>query len=67
MSEYRSLYGTASIRVQTDSHLYDVAFWCNEKGVSSRQQLTLKHVGDEWHLAQQEETVVQPRSDENAF
>ena len=32
MSEYRSLYGTASIRVQTDSHLYDVAFWCNEKG-----------------------------------
>ncbi|WP_275896903.1 BcsE family c-di-GMP-binding protein, partial [Klebsiella pneumoniae] len=48
----------------TDSHLYDVAFWCNEKGVSSRQQLTLKHVGDEWHLAQQEETVVQPRSDE---
>ncbi|WP_165731072.1 cellulose biosynthesis c-di-GMP-binding protein BcsE [Enterobacter hormaechei] len=64
MSEYRSLYGLASIRVQTDSHLYDVAFWCNEKGVSSRQQLTLKHVGDEWHLAQQEETVVQPRSDE---
>lgn len=32
MSEYRSLYGLASIRVQTDSHLYDVAFWCNEKG-----------------------------------
>lgn len=45
MSEYRSLYGLASIRVQTDSHLYDVAFWCNEKGVSSRQQLTLKMSG----------------------
>ncbi|WP_263312652.1 BcsE family c-di-GMP-binding protein, partial [Enterobacter hormaechei] len=31
---------------------------------SARQQLTLKHIEGEWHLAQQEETVVQPRSDE---
>lgn len=64
MSEYRSLYGLASIRDQGDSYLYDIAFWCNEKGVSARQQLTLKHIEGEWHLTQQEETVVQPRSDE---
>ena len=44
--------------------LPDIAFWCNEKGVSARQQLTLKHIEGKWHLAQQEETVVQPRSDE---
>ncbi|HDR2737461.1 TPA: cellulose biosynthesis protein BcsE [Enterobacter ludwigii] len=64
MGEYRSLFGLASLRNQADSYLYDIAFWCNEKGVSARQQLTLKHIEGEWHLAQQEETVVQPRSDE---
>ena len=64
MGEYRSLFGLASLRYQTDIHLYDIAFWCNEKGVSARQQLTLSHEGNEWHLRQQEEAVVQPRSDE---
>ncbi|QLR45174.1 cellulose biosynthesis protein BcsE [Enterobacter sp. RHBSTW-00994] len=64
MGEYRSLFGLASIRYETDSYLYDIAFWCNEKGVSARQQLDLKNIEGEWHLAQQEETVVQPRSDE---
>lgn len=64
MGEYRSLFGLASIRDQTDSFLYDIAFWCNEKGVSARQQLTLKLIEGNWHVAQQEETVVQPRSDE---
>ena len=64
MAEYRSLFGLASVRDQAGSYLYDIAFWCNEKGVSARQQLTLKHIEGEWHLAQQEETVVQPRSDE---
>ncbi|HDR2794714.1 MULTISPECIES: cellulose biosynthesis c-di-GMP-binding protein BcsE [Enterobacter] len=64
MGEYRSLFGLASIRDQTDSFLYDIAFWCNEKGVSARQQLALKLIEGNWHVAQQEETVVQPRSDE---
>ncbi|WP_368544117.1 cellulose biosynthesis c-di-GMP-binding protein BcsE [Enterobacter soli] len=64
MTEYRSLFGLASIHDQTDSYLYDIAFWFNEKGVSARQQLTLKHIDGEWHLAQQEEAVVQPRNDE---
>jgi hypothetical protein len=44
MGEYRSLFGLASIRDQAGSYLYDIAFWCNEKGVSARQQLTLKHI-----------------------
>ncbi|MCI1896927.1 MAG: cellulose biosynthesis protein BcsE [Enterobacter sp.] len=64
MSEYRSLFGLASLRHQADSHLYDIAFWCNEKGVSARQQLSLNHIDGEWHLAQQEKAVVQPRNDE---
>ncbi len=64
MSEYRSLLGLASLRYQSDSHLYDVAWWCNEKGVSARQQLIVENHDDIWQLAQQEETSVQPRSDE---
>jgi len=64
MSEYRSLLGLASLRVQSDTHLYDVAWWCNEKGVSAHQQLILEHHDGVWQLAQQEETTVQPRSDE---
>lgn len=64
MAQYRSLFGLASIRDQTDSYLYDIAFWCNEKGVSARQQLTLKQIDGQWHLSRQETAVVQPRSDE---
>jgi cellulose biosynthesis protein BcsE len=64
MAEYRSLFGLASLRDQTDGYLYDIAFWCNEKGVSARQQLNLKQLDGQWHLARLEETVVQPRSDE---
>lgn len=64
MSEYRSLFGLASLRYQSDIHLYDVAWWCNEKGISARQQLQLNHHDGQWQLAQQEEASVQPRSDE---
>jgi len=64
MSEYRSLFGLASLRYQNGMHLYDVAWWCNEKGISARQQLILHHHDDRWQLAKQEETAVQPRSDE---
>ncbi|MDI8799874.1 BcsE family c-di-GMP-binding protein, partial [Salmonella enterica subsp. enterica serovar Montevideo] len=39
--EYRSLFGLASLRFQGDQHLFDIAFWCNVKGVSARQQLLL--------------------------
>ncbi len=31
MGEYRSLFGLASLRFQGDQHLFDIAFWCNEK------------------------------------
>ncbi|WP_039057858.1 cellulose biosynthesis c-di-GMP-binding protein BcsE [Enterobacter sp. Bisph1] len=64
MSEYRSLFGLASLRFRNEMHLYDVAWWCNEKGISARQQLVLHHEDGRWQLAQQEETSVQPRSDE---
>ncbi|AVE57810.1 MULTISPECIES: cellulose biosynthesis c-di-GMP-binding protein BcsE [Citrobacter] len=64
MGEYRSLFGLASLRFQGDQHLFDIAFWCSEKGVSARQQLTLRHKDAHWELAHKEEANIQPRSDE---
>ena len=67
MEEYRSLYGLASLRFLGDQHLLDIAYWCNEKGVSARQQLTVEHKNGKWELAQQEEAAIQPRSDEKTI
>lgn len=64
MGEYRSLFGLASLRTQADIHLYDVAFWFNEKGVSARQQLIVEQNNGSWKIAQQEQASVHPRSDE---
>lgn len=64
MSKYRTLFGLASLRYQSDIPLYDVAWWCNDKGISARQQLKLHMQDGLWQLAEQEETSVQPRSDE---
>ncbi|WP_146050947.1 cellulose biosynthesis c-di-GMP-binding protein BcsE [Citrobacter amalonaticus] len=64
MEEHRSLFGLASLRFQGDLHLFDVAYWCNEKGVSARQQLTVRHHEGQWALVQQKEAELQPRNDE---
>lgn len=67
MNEFRSLFGLASLRYENDTHLFDVAFWCNEKGVSARQQLILEYKEKGWQLAPREETSIQPRSDEKTI
>lgn len=64
LGQHRALSGLASLRYQLDSHLFDIAFWANEKGVSARQQLDVKYREQQWLLAEKEEAVVQPRSDE---
>lgn len=64
LGQHRALSGLASLRYQLDSHLFDIAFWANEKGVSARQQLLVKYSDKHWQLAEKEEPVVQPRSDE---
>ncbi len=64
LEEYRSLFGLASLRFQGDQHLQDIAFWCNEKGVSARQQLSVQQQNGIWTLVQSEEAEIQPRSDE---
>lgn len=64
IGKYRSLFGLASLRYTSGTHLYDVAWWCNDRGVSAQQQLILEHHDGHWQLANQEEASVQPRSDE---
>ncbi|MCT4715718.1 cellulose biosynthesis protein BcsE [Enterobacteriaceae bacterium H18W14] len=64
VSEHRILNGLASLRYQGDIHHYDIAFWCNEKGVSARQQLDVRWTNNGWQRVETTETVVQPRSDE---
>lgn len=64
LSEYGALAGLASLRYQGDSQLFDIAFWANEKGVSSHQQLLIKQNINGWELAQEDLVNVQPRTDE---
>lgn len=64
---YRSLSGLASIRYQGDRHLFDIAWWGSDKGISAQQQLMVQHDDAGWRLAQDAETSVQPRSDEKAI
>lgn len=64
LEEYRSLFGLASLRFQGGQHLLDIAFWCNEKGVSARQQLSVQQQNGCWTLVQHQEAEIQPRSDE---
>lgn len=59
-----AITGLASIRYQGDSHLFDIAWWGSEKGISAQQQLVILHDDEGWRLAQSEEAAVQPRSDE---
>lgn len=44
--------------------MLDIAFWCNEKGVSARQQLSVQQQNGCWTLVQHREAEIQPRSDE---
>lgn len=67
LEEYRSLFGLASLRFQGDQHLLDIAFWCNEKGVSARQQLSVQQQNGIWTLVQSEEAEINHAATKNAF
>ncbi|WP_259272562.1 BcsE family c-di-GMP-binding protein, partial [Klebsiella pneumoniae] len=48
-------------------HLFDIAWWGSDKGISAQQQLMVQHDDAGWRLAQETETSVQPRSDEKVI
>lgn len=56
LREYRSLSGLASIRYQGDRHIFDIAWWGSDKGISAQQQLMVQHDDAGWRLAQDAET-----------
>ncbi|AKR79137.1 MULTISPECIES: cellulose biosynthesis protein BcsE [Edwardsiella] len=64
----RLVSGLASLRWQLDRWLYDVAFWCNERGVSAQQNIPLTHTSQGWQ-ANVETTLPppQPHSDEDSY
>ena len=66
LREHRRLSGLASLRYHGDSHLFDIVWWGSEKGVSAQQQLIVMQDRNGWRLAENEEPVVQPRSDDKA-
>lgn len=67
VNAHRSLNGLASLRPQNDGWCFDVAFWCNEKGVSARQQLAVNWHQDQWALCESVPSDPQPRSDEQSI
>lgn len=67
VNAHRSLNGLASLRPQNDAWIFDVAFWCNEKGVSARQQLTIRWQQSRWELCESVQSDPQPRSDERTI
>ncbi|HEY3986634.1 cellulose biosynthesis protein BcsE [Cedecea sp.] len=64
VNEHRNLSGLASLRAQSDIHRFDVAFWCNEKGVTADQQLNVHWQNGTWYVVENAENAPQPRSDE---
>ncbi|YCI81486.1 cellulose biosynthesis protein BcsE [Enterobacteriaceae bacterium] len=64
VSEHRSLDGLATLRRQGEMHLLDIAYWCNEKGVSAQRQIMLETTAAGWSVTATEDHAPQPRSDE---
>lgn len=62
--EHRNLLGLARLRWQQDSHRYQVAFWCNQQGVSANQQLTLGAMAQGWQVAVTDQAPPQSNHDE---
>ncbi|WP_392441168.1 cellulose biosynthesis protein BcsE [Edwardsiella piscicida] len=64
----RLVSGVASLRWQLDRWLYDVAFWCNERGVSAQQNIPLAQTPQGWQATV--ETPLpppQPHNDEDSY
>lgn len=59
---YQSISGLAQL---TSSHYYDVAFWCNERGVSAGQRLAIQYQDNGWQAIYDNHNAPQNYGDEN--
>ncbi|GHA16005.1 cellulose biosynthesis protein BcsE [Oceanisphaera arctica] len=65
LTEYGTLSGLVRLRWQQDQHAYEVAFWCNQGGVSANQKLALTPDGLGWQVREEDRQQPQPRNDEH--
>ncbi|WP_375056612.1 cellulose biosynthesis protein BcsE [Zobellella sp. DQSA1] len=66
LSRHRTLYGLGRLHSLQDSCLYQVDFWCNQAGVSARQQMKLTRAREEgWRVVPDSPQQPQPRNDEH--
>lgn len=61
--EHRSLSGLARVRWQQDSHDYQVAFWCNQQGVSAHQTVHLLPVQPGWKVREDQKAAARFKHD----
>lgn len=64
ISKHRQLWGLASLRGLQDEYRYDVAFWCNQNGVSASLDTVILHDGQGWRIEEEKPRTLQPRNDD---
>lgn len=63
VSEYQSLSGLAEIHNQSTQRIYDVVWWCSDKGVSGRQHFPIAQTEQGWEILDISDNAPQSRSD----
>ena len=66
-SQHRTLCGLASLRWLQDLHRYDVAYWCNQNGVTAQQDVGVYFDERGWHAHEDTLQAPQPRNDEQIY
>ncbi|MEG1465860.1 MAG: cellulose biosynthesis protein BcsE [Hafnia sp.] len=66
-SQHRTLCGLASLRWLQDLHRYDVAYWCNQNGVTAQQDVSVSFDEQGWHAQEDTSQAPQPRNDEQLY
>jgi len=64
LNAHHSISGLARLM---SNHHYDVAFWCNERGVSAGQRLALQYRDNLWHVLYDTHNIPQNYGDENTI
>lgn len=62
LNAHQSISGLARL---TNNHYYDMAFWCNERGVSAGQRLALQYYDNFWRVIYDSHSTPQNYGDED--
>lgn len=64
IAQHRQLWGLASLRWLQDQYRYDVAYWCNQNGVSASLDTVIQHDEQGWRIEEEKPRTLQPRNDD---